>query len=64
MTDETDDLELDPVEDRTAMSERRREAIRQIQHNHNIDLLEEQRSAAAVKRCREKFIKLGLWVGK
>lgn len=64
MTDETDDLELDPVEDRTAMSERRREAIRQIQHNRNIDLLEEQRSAAAVKRCREKFIKLGLWVGK
>lgn len=64
MTDETDDLEIDPVEDRTAMAERRREAIRQIQHNRNLDLLDEQRAAARIARNREKFIKLGLWVGK
>lgn len=64
MTDDADDLELDPVDDRAAMTERRREAIRQIQHNRNQDILDDQRAAARIARNREKFIKLGLWRGK
>lgn len=62
MTDDTND-DLDIVDEPCPIT-RRQEAMAQMQHNRNQELLDDQRAAARVARNREKFIKLGLWRGK